>query len=104
MVDKSPHCGRVAITSQEVTGTQGPELEKAGGRYNGQTPKTRLICPIKIMTALPKVSATETADLRDVHKRLAKQSYAAYVAHLLGDGFYRIERWIETKIYPKGWF
>jgi len=60
-----------------------------------------LICPIKIMTALPKVSATETADLRDVHKRLAKQSYAAYVAHLLGDGFYRIERWIETKIYPR---
>jgi hypothetical protein len=56
------------------------------------------------MTALPQVSATETADLRDVHKRLAKQSYAAYVAHLLGDGFYRIERWIETKIYPKGWF
>ena len=46
------------------------------------------------MTALPKVSATETADLRDVHKRLAKQFWYIWVYKLFELG---------SKIYPR-WF
>jgi hypothetical protein len=49
------------------------------------------------MTALPKVSATETADLRDVHKRLAGYK-VVYKGVLV-----RVEYWVKTKIYPR-WF
>jgi hypothetical protein len=71
-------------------GNELPEPRKRDKRY--------LICPIKIMTALPKVSATETADLRDVHKRLASREHIGYFCN----GAWGMWLWTVTKIYPEG--
>ena len=53
------------------------------------------------MTALPNVSATETADLRDVHTRLRDCVTICQILHIGISGFYRFENWRETKIYPR---
>jgi hypothetical protein len=50
------------------------------------------------MTALPQVSATETADLRDVHKRLASREHIGYFCN----GAWGMWLWTVTKIYPEG--
>jgi hypothetical protein len=55
------------------------------------------------MEALPNITATETADLRDVYQRLRDHLSIVQVAHFLGNGLYRFENWLEAKIYPR-WF
>ena len=52
------------------------------------------------MSTLPNVSATETADLRDVHKRLTASKLFSY-----WNGFYkgqmvRVYQWVHS-FYPR---
>ena len=53
------------------------------------------------MTALPKVSATETADLNDVHKRLAKAGMFSYWEGFCKGQMVRVYRWVHS-FWPRG--
>ena len=48
------------------------------------------------MTALPKVSATETADLRDVHKRLTESKLFSYWRTFYAGHIIRIYPWVHS--------
>ena len=47
------------------------------------------------MTAFPNVSATETADLRDVHTRLAKSRLFSYWRAFWGE-YVRVYQWVHS--------
>ena len=54
------------------------------------------------MTALPQVSATETADLRDVHKRIALGGVFSYWRTFFAGPIIRIYPWMHS-FWPR-WF
>lgn len=48
------------------------------------------------MSTLPNVSANETADLRDVHARLAKSALFSYWRALINNDLHRVCVWAHS--------